>query len=431
MRWIFVLLIIKGVLLSAVLDSVKVKGVEVPFIYEEDKSLPIVGMQIVFRESGSLFDGDLDGLAKFTASMLKEGTKSLGSVGFAKKLEDEAIHLNTATGNETFVFELSSLKEQFSKGIEFLKELIKEPNFTEDSLKKVKLLKLSSLEQKEDDFDYIASLNLRMILFKDTPLAHPFIGTKDSIQKITLDDVENFYKKHIVLNRVVVVIGGDISKEDAKNKVKDVLSQLQVGQSEKLGFFKTQTKPEIKKVYKDTKQAYIYFGSPYNLKLTDKDAYKARVATFILGAGGFGSRLLETIRVKHGLSYSANASLYLNMTNSSMRGHLQTKLENQQKAIELIKKVIKDFVQNGATQKELNSAKKFLLGSKPLRNETLNQRLNKAFTNFYKGVPLDNDKKVLKDIEKFSLKELNDFIKSHDEINKLFFSIVTKEDDTK
>ena len=417
--------------MSAVIDKIEINGVEVPMIFEEDKSLPIVGMQLVFRESGSLFDGKLDGLSKFTASMLREGTKSLGAVGFAKQLEDEAINLNTATGNETFVFEMSSLKEQFPKGIKLLKELIEDPNFTDESLKKVKLLQLSKLEQKEDDFDYIAALNLRMILFKGTPLAHPFIGTKESINKITLEDVKKFYKEHIVLKRVVVVIGGDISKEDAKNEVKKVLSHLSIGERGKLDFYKAQTTPTLKEVYKDTKQAYIYFGTPYNLKSTDEEAYKARVATFILGAGGFGSRLLETIRVKNGLAYSANASLYLNMTNSSMRGYLQTKLENQQKAIELVKKVIRDFVENGVTQKELDSAKKFLLGSEPLRNETLHQRLNKAFMNYYKGKPLDYDKQVLENIEKLSLKELNSYIKSHDEIEKLFFSIVTKKDDKK
>ncbi len=426
MRWVFILLIIKGVLLSAVLDSVKVKGVKIPFIYEEDKTLPIVGMQIVFKESGSLFDGKVNGLAKFTASMLQEGTKSLGAIGFAKRLEDEAINFNVGTGNETFVFEISSLKEQFSKGINLLSDLMQEPNFTQKSLNKVKLLKISSLEQKENDFDYLASLNLRMILFRGTPLAHPFIGTKESIKNISLKDVGSFYKNHIVLKRAVVVIGGDISKEDAKAEVKKVLSKLQVGESGKFEFYPTQTNPVIKELHKDTKQAYIYFGTPYNLRLTDEDAYKARVATFILGAGGFGSRLLDIIRVKNGLAYSVYASLNLNMTNSSMRGHLQTKLENQKRAMKLVKEVIFNFVRDGVTQDELDSAKKFLLGSEPLRNETLTQRLGRAFLNFYKGVELDYDKKVLNKIEKLSLKDLNDFIKSHDEINKLFFSIVNK-----
>ena len=428
MRWLFVLIIIKGVLLSAVVDSIDVKGVKVPIVYEKDSSLPIVTMQIVFKNSGSLFDGKKDGLAKFTASMLGEGTKSLGAVGFAKKLEDSAISLSSSTGNETFVFELSSLKEQFSKGLELLKELLKEPNFSIKSLEKIKLLKKSVIEQKKSDFDYIAGLNLRLELFPNTPLAHPFIGTLKSIDEISLDDVKEFYKNHIVLKRAVVVIGGDISLKEVKDKLKPLLELLEIGDSGKLGFYKASSKESKKVVYKDTKQAYIYFGSPYNIKVNDEDAYKAKVATFILGAGGFGSRLMEEIRVKNGLAYSAYATLNLNMSNSSLRGYLQTKVESEKKAIDLVKKVISDFVKHGVTKEELESAKKFLLGSEPLRYETLSQRLNNAFMLFYKGKPQDSHKKELEKIEKLKLSDLNSFIASHDEINALTFSIVTKDE---
>ena len=428
MKWILILLLIKGVLLSSVVDSIDVKGVKVPIIYEKDSSLPIVTMQLIFKNSGSLFDEQKYGLAKFTASMLGEGTNSDGAVGFAKKLEDNAISLSASTGNETFVFELSSLKGQFSKGVLLLKELIKEPNFSEDSLKKVKLLKSSILKQKESDFDYIAGLNLRLELFPNTPLAHPFIGTLKSINNMQLSDVKEFYKKHIVLSRAVIVIGGDLSLGDAKKELRSVLELLDKGESGKLNYFKTTDKENKKVVYKDTKQAYIYFGTPYDLNVTDDDVYKARVATFILGAGGFGSRMMEEIRVKNGLAYSAYAALNLNMSNSSMRGYLQTKIETKDKAIKLVKKVINDFVKHGVTQEELDGAKKFILGSEPLRYETLNQRLNNSFMLFYKGKAQDSYKKELRKIEDLKLKDLNNFIISHKEINNLSFSIVTKDD---
>jgi predicted Zn-dependent peptidase len=423
---LFILVVLQGVLLSSVVDSIEIKGVKVPVIFEKDSSLPIVSMQLVFKNSGSLFSGKKEGLSKFVASMLNEGTKSDGAVGFAKKLEDSAINLSASTGNETFVFEMGSLKEQFPKGVKLLTKLLNKPNFIEDALKKVKLLKMSLLKQKEDDFDYIAGVNLRKILFPNTPLAHSFIGTKESIESISLKDVEDFYKKHIVLKRLVVVIGGDVDEKEAKKYIKEIVSQLEVGDIEKLPFFETTKEPSSKEVFKDTKQAYIYFGSPYNLSATDKEYYKARVATFILGAGGFGSRLMEEIRVKRGLAYSAYAQLSVNMTNHSLRGYLQTKTQNKDEAIKIVKEVIKNFVKNGVTQKELDSAKKFILGSEPLRNETLSQRLSNAFMLFYKGLPQDHDKKVLKRIEELKLEDLNSFIKKHSEINSLSFSIVTK-----
>jgi len=427
-KLILVLLIIKGVLLSSMVDSVEINGVKVPLIFEKDSSLPIVSMQVIFKNSGSLFDGDKYGQARFTASMLGEGTKSLGAVGFAKKLEDSAIHLSASSGNETFVFELSSLKEVFSRGVKLFDRLLKEPNFTQDSFDKIKILKNSFIKQKETDFDYIASHNLKKLLYADTPLAYNSIGTLESLKKMRVNDIQEYFYKHIVLNNAVIVIGGDLTLKEAKVYTKDTLSSLKEGKSESLKFYQASDKKEYKEVYQDTKQAYIYFGAPFNIGVKDENSYKARVATFILGAGGFGSRLMEEIRVKRGLAYSAYASLSLNLSNINIKGHLQTKIESKEEAIKLVKKVIKDFTTKGVTAEELDQAKKFLLGSEPLRNETLTARLSRAFMLNYKGFEPEYYKKELKKIEDLKLEDLNKFISSHNEINKLSFSIVTVKD---
>jgi predicted Zn-dependent peptidase len=135
---------------------------------------------------------------------------------------------------------------------------------------------------------------------------------------------------------------------------------------------------------------------------------------------------MEEVRVKRGLAYSAYARTSLNRSHSAFSGHLQTKLETQEEAIKLVKEVISEFVKKGATAEELEQAKKFIIGSEPLRNETLSQRLNRTFMEYYKGFDIGHSTKELELIEKLTLKDLNDFVASHDEINKLSFSIVTK-----
>ncbi|NPA66432.1 MAG: insulinase family protein, partial [Epsilonproteobacteria bacterium] len=154
--------------------------------------------------------------------------------------------------------------------------------------------------------------------------------------------------------------------------------------------------------------------------------YIARVATFILGTGGFGSRLMEEIRVKKGLAYSAYARLHVNRSNTYLSGYLQTKLDSQEEALKTVKEVLKNFVHNGVTQEELEQTKKFLLGSEPLRNETMSQRLNRAFMEYYKGFEPGYSQKELKKIASLSLQELNQFIHKHNEILKISVSIVTK-----
>ncbi len=417
--------LIQGVLLSATVDHVEVRGIDVPLIFEKDSTLPIASMQLVFQNSGSIADKKIPGIASFAASLLGEGTKSLGAVGFAQKLEENAIHLSAHAGTETFVLELESLKEQFDKGVDLMTDLLKEPNYTKESFEKVRLLKLSRIEQKEDDFDYIASLNLKLLVYKNTPLGHPSIGTKESLQKLLLKDVEEFIGSHVVLSRAIVVIGGDMTLDEAKALAKKALTPLAKGSMEPLPFVRHVEKPEQVTVQRDTKQAYIYFSSPYGVKADDKNRYKAKVSTFILGAGGFGSRMMEEIRVKRGLAYSAYCRANINKSHTDMKGYLQTKLESGDEAIKLVKKVVHDFVQKGVTKEELEQAKKFILGSEPLRNELLSQRLNRTFMEYYQGLGLGYHEKELKEIEALSLEDLNTFIKAHNEIEKLSFSIVT------
>ncbi|WP_300368846.1 pitrilysin family protein [Hydrogenimonas sp.] len=411
--------------MSALLDKVEVNGVEVPLIFEEERLLPIASMQVVFRYSGSLADERRPGLAKFSARMMNEGTKTLGSTGFAKALEERAISLSAHSGTETFVFELGSLKEEFDKGVELFSQLLKEPNLTDKSFKKVQTTTIGALMRKESDYDYQASLLLKKTLFEGTPLAKPADGTVDDIKALQLNDVKNFLEEHLVLRRAIVVIGGAIDLDEAKRYARKALEPLATGEAEPLPFIEASDKAATVTEEKPTEQAYIYFGAPYHLRVNDPQSYKARVAAFILGSSGFGSRLMEEVRVKRGLAYSAYGRIVLNKSSSYFSGYLQTKLESQNEAKKVVLEVIEEFVKKGVTEKELEDAKMFLLGSEPLRNETLSQRLGRAFNEYYKGLGLGYSKKQLELIEALKLDDLNAFIKTHPEILKLSFAIIT------
>ena len=423
---LIILMIAQGVLLSSSISDLKIGDVSVPLIYEKDENLPIITMQVVFKNGGSLSDGNLSGVARISAKILNEGTKKLGSVGFASALEDSAIHLGVDIGKETLVIELSALKEKFNEGVKLLKSLLKDPNLSKESFDKIKLLSEATIERKVSDFDFIAGTNLKALIYKGTPLQHPSIGTKESLSKIKLDDVSEFIKTHLVLSEAIIISGGDLSQKEATLYAKEILEVLKKGESSKLKNYKPTTKAENIEVYKDTKQAFIYFGSPYDLSVDDKDRYKSRVAMFILGSGGFGSRMMEEIRVKRGLAYSAYSRAEVTKSHSHFSGYLQTKLESKDEAIKIVKDVIAEFVKDGVTKDELEQAKKFILGSEPLRNETLSQRLSTAFQEYYNGFDLGHSKGELKLIEKLTLSDLNTFIKSHKEINQLSFSVVTK-----
>jgi predicted Zn-dependent peptidase len=135
---------------------------------------------------------------------------------------------------------------------------------------------------------------------------------------------------------------------------------------------------------------------------------------------------MEEIRVKRGLAYSAYASVHVTKSSSSMSGYLQTKLDSLDEAKATIKEVITKFVKQGVSKLELAQTKKFLLGSEPLRVETMSQRLNRTFQEYYRGYDLGHSKKELEKIENLKLDDLNQFIKQHNEILQMSFAIVTK-----
>ena len=413
--------------MASTLDFIEVHGVKVPFIFEEDKRLPLLSMQIVFTHSGSIDEGKHYGLARLAGKMLNEGSLKRGSVGFADALDARAIQLSAHAGNETFVIELGSLKEEFDTGFSLLSEQLREPNFTAKSLDKVKTMALSDIARKEADFDTVASDELKAVLFEGTPMAVPNIGTKESIKAIKLGDVEAFKKEHLVLSNALIVMGGDISMADAKLKAQSLLGTLEKGHAGKERHYEPRKTPKESILKRpQTEQAYLYFGAPFAMSEGDSEFYKARVAMFILGSSGFGSRLMEEIRVKRGLAYSAYSRLSVAKTNTYFSGYLQTKLESQAEAKKTVVEVIDTFVRECVTQGELDQARKFLLGSEPLRVETLSQRLGRTFSEYYQGKPLGHSLQELELIRTLTLDEVNDFIKRHGEIKNLSYAIVTK-----
>lgn len=426
MKILFTLLMLGQIIMAATVQKIEVNGLSIPVIFEEDKRLPLVTMQFIFQNSGSITDTTKAGLAKFSAKIMNEGTSKLGSSAFAEALESKAIHISASTGKETFVMEVGSLKDNFDDAVDYFSSLLKDPNLSQEAVDKVKTTTVGALSSKLSNYDYVAGNELKALLYKGTPLENPSAGTVDSVKSINLSDVKKFLKSHLVSSRLIVVVGGDADIDELKTKISKIVGDMPKGRALKLKSYEPSHESKENIIKKETQQAYVYFGSPYNMKVGDEDYYKARVATFILGAGGFGSRLMEEIRVKRGLAYSAYANVSVTKSSSAMTGHLQTKLESLDEAKKTVQEVVASFVKKGVTKAELDQTKKFLLGSEPLRVETMNQRLNRTFQEYYKGYELGHSAKELEKIKTLKLKDLNEFIKKHTEILQMSFAIVTK-----
>jgi len=332
---------------------------------------------------------------------------------FYSKIEEKAINLQVTTNKEFSTISVTFLNEKTHIAIKHILSLLQSPNLTQVAFNKTKEEIKAKKENLKNNNDYIAAANLFKILFKDTPLEKETIG--ENLDDITLEDIKNHYEYYSKSTAVFINGGKRIEIEPFL----EVLSDKEI---KKDMFFEPKTGEIIEK--KEVEQSYIYFASPFNVK--KENFHLAKIATFILGAGGFGSRMMEEIRVKRGYAYSAYANNEFKKSYKILRGYLQTKLENTNDAIKLVKEMINEFTEKGITKEELDSAKKFLIGSEPLRNETLSQRLLRKFNEYYLGLGTNYYEKELKLIEKVTLDEVNEFIKKHSEINNLSFSIVTK-----
>lgn len=409
------------------IKNLPINGIEIPVIYEQSTQLPLFYIQLVFKGAGGVSNGKSLGLSDITSSLLNEGTKELGVTKFSKKLEEKALTLNAGSGLETLSFTLSGMSAMQKDGISLLKELLHSPNFTQKALDKVKENSLVAILERENDYDYQASRVLKSMLFKGSALEFPLSGTRDSIAKITLKEVERFYQQHLNLSSLILIVGGEMEFANVAKELESALKQLPQGKPVALTPIIAHDSMQTRRLLKETQQAYIYFGAPLEVANLQKESALLKVASFVLGGSGFGSRMLEEVRVKRGLAYSAVMRLSATHTQAWAQGYLQTSLKNEKEAQKLVQEVVDEFVKNGITEKELQEAKHYLLGSEPLRNETLSQRLGTAFHNYYNGLPLDFNEKVLEEISKLTLKEVNHYIKAHKEIQKLSFAIVSAE----
>ena len=405
------------------MNFLKINDLDIPFIFEENNDLPIIVLKLVFRNSGRISDGEFAGLSRIFARILNEGVDD----NFFKNLDFKAINLDSSSNFETFEINISCLKENFKFALESLINLLLNPRFDEKILNKVKISAISELASKNNDFDYLAKVLLNKISFKNKDFYLPNDGNKDTIEKISLKKLDDFYKKNIALNNLVISLGGDIKEQNAKELLSTYFSKLHKGIKVDNKFYKIEENQEDVLIKKDSQQAYIYFSSFFDTDFKDKNFHLAKIALFVLGQGGFGSRLMEEIRVKRGLAYSAYAMLDINLSYKRVFGYLQTKNESSNEAIKLVKDIFNDFVKNGVSENELKQAKNFLIGSLPLRYESLNKRLAISFDEFYYGLEKNAFKKSLLDIEKTNLEQLNEYIKKHSEIIKLNFASVKNE----
>jgi zinc protease len=391
-RTIAALWFVLALFAPAVAGAVTVKnldmGKDVQVWYVEDHTLPMISMSAALP-AGSAYDPKAKaGLAAFTADLLNEGAGNLRSQAYQGALSDKAIKLSVTTERDYMVISLVTLSENAKDAFHLLGMALSNPRFDGDAVNRVRTQILSAIAEENEDPTSVAGKGFFTTYFKEHPYAHPVNGDPGSVARITRNDIRAFQRSHWVKNGLRLTVSGDANADQLKALIASAFGQLPAKWAPPVPAAQHAGAPGVHVIPMPVPQPVMVFAVPGLLR-NDRDFIPGYVANYILGGGGFSSRLMNEVREKRGLTYNISTSLDAFRKAGIVAGDVATRAGAMRQTIDVLRATMKDFVANGATQKELDDAKTYLTGSFPLAfssNVGISSQLN-AFQRA--GLPID------------------------------------------
>jgi len=343
-------------------------------VTSEQRTLPIVSMNLMIR-AGSRYDPKGDtGVANLTSKLLTYGTTQRDAMKISGILDHLGASLDTECGIDLATVHLNILKKDLDVGLNLVAELLTNASFPAEEIDRLKQALLASIKAKNDRPRTIAHEAFMQALYPDSPYGRPVEGTEDSVEKITRQQIVEFYQQYYRPNRSALVVVGDVSHKEMAAALTKAFAKWERDESEH------EEGPKVPppqrhdlKLDRNLTQANIVMGHEGLLR-TDPDFYAVRVMNHILGGGGLSSRLGDSIRNEHGLAYSVYSYFSSGKNVGSFQVSMQTKNDTAQQAIALAKAEMERIRKGGVTDEELQEAKDYLIGSFPLRLDT-NRRI--------------------------------------------------------
>jgi zinc protease len=359
----------------------------------EEHSLPFVTFQLVI-DSGSRKDpSGEEGLGHLTARGLLLGTSKRTVNAINEELDFMGASLNSSSSRDYAALSLRVLKKDLDKGFDLFMEVLTQPTFPEEEIQREVEKTLASIQSAEDQPEVVAEKEFQKTLFLKSPYAHPVEGTKESVSRLTREAVLRFYQTYYHSNNSILTIVGDLTANEVKTKLSPRLGKWQKAKIPEVPFITTFAREQ--KTVKNNRpitQANIILGHS-GVSRENPDFYALTVMNYILGGGGFASRLVEQIRNKRGLAYSVGSFFDPGKYPGSFQIVLQTKNSSAREAISLSLQQIELIQKEPVSEKELEGAKKYLVGSFPMRLDTQGKLANFLTQVEYYGLGLDYPEK--------------------------------------
>ncbi len=332
-----------------------------------DPSVPVISMDVAWR-GGSITDpSGKEGLANLVSTLLDEGAGDLDSQAFQKRLEDLAIEMGFGAGYDEFSGELRTLSVNRDEAFRLFGMALATPRFDDEPIERMRQRVLAALAREGENPGRVASKRWRTLVFENHPYARPVNGTPETVAAIARDDLQGFVADRLARDNLLISVAGDISAETLAPLLDRTFGSLpETAAAVDVGRAVPNGGGEIVIIRRDIPQSVAIFGQD-GLDRKDPDYYAAYLATYILGGGGFGARLMEEVREKRGLAYSVGAHMDPNRYGSMLVGSVGTMNLRLAESLDLIRKEWRRMADEGVTEEELENAKNAVIGSYPLR----------------------------------------------------------------
>ncbi|TAL25121.1 MAG: insulinase family protein [Nitrospirae bacterium] len=355
-------------------------------LHSEKHNIPIIMITMIIKAGPLDEPKEKAGLSNLVAELLDEGTKNRKSSEISEEIEFIGAGIGASAGSDYTTINLSVLKKDLEKGFELFSDILLNPVFPDEELDRKRERIIGSLKQREEDPSFLAGRAFNKEVFGEHPYGRLVEGSVETLSVITRDDLVKFHSRRFIPNNAILSVVGDLTQNELDSLIKKYLDSWKIS---KLHERQATPMPEEKtlkvvKIEKDVTQATIIIGH-LGVSRDNPDYYAISVMNYILGGGGFSSRLMQKIRDDMGLAYDVHSFFSPGKERGAFQAGVQTKNESANRAIGEILKQMERIREEKVSDTELADAKAYLTGSFPRRLDT-----NRKITDFIATVEFYN-----------------------------------------
>lgn len=332
----------------------------------EQHPIPLIAMDFAFKGGAKLDPAGKVGLTTLAAALIDEGAGEMDSQAFQKRLEEQAIRLGFQADHDAFRGSLQTLTENSDEAFRLTRLALSAPRFDAEPVTRIKAQLLAGLQQADEDPDAIANKAWFAAAFPNHPYGRPAEGEAGHIERISADDLRQFTARQITRDQLLIAVVGDIDAARLGQLLDATFGELPKSSGESTPELVIPAVNKTLVIKRDIPQTVMVFGLPGLLR-KDPDFIPAYVMNYILGSGGFNSRLTVEIREKRGLAYSVYSHLAPLAQSGLFIGGVATQNERANETVALLRQELARMRGEGVTPQELEDAKTYLTGSFPLR----------------------------------------------------------------